>query len=511
MLAVASDAGVGLPLEHTLRVCRIATRVAAHMGLSAEQQSDVYFTSILKDSGCTSWTTQLATFISADEIAARFDFLFRTDSSSNLDVLRWVLAHVGAHSGPLERTMRVVDFMAHGRDFTREGYQSSVEVARRIAQRLGLSAGVQEALLTVFEHWDGRGMPRGLRGEAIPLVSRIVYPSIYVEVCHGAGGLDAVRSLLAQRRGKAFDPAVTDALEAVAKEKSFWLGLQQQSVWEAVTEAFPEAIAARSENDLLEAFALTVADFVDMKSHYLAGHSRRVAELVGAMAVRAGLPVSDMTRIRRAALLHDIGLVAVPSYVINQSGRGMDRTQTARMQSHPKFGADLLRRAVALRDTVGIVAAHHEQPDGHGYPSGLAGSDIPLGARFIAVADRFDELTHDGSAHLAMPPEAALESIAAQVGPVFDQEAFEALRDAQDASIGRPVDSRPPAWPEGLTDREVEVLRLAASGMTRRDMAKRLVVAESTVRHHMESIYSKLGVSTRVGAVLFAVEHRLVT
>jgi HD-GYP domain-containing protein (c-di-GMP phosphodiesterase class II)/DNA-binding CsgD family transcriptional regulator len=408
-----------------------------------------------------------------------------------------------------QRTGRIVDFMAHGRDFTREGYQSAVEVARRIAQRLGLGEGVQDALLSVFEQWDGGGMPLGIRGEAIPVASRVVFPSIYAEVSYQAGGIDAALKMLAARSGEAFDPGVVVAFESLAMDKPFWRGLEQESLWQTVLDMTPTPPDYPANDAALEAAALAIADFVDMKSHYLAGHSRRVAELAAATAERLELSPSEVTAIRRAALMHDLGLVAVPSFFLNQPENRLEPQAVESLRAHPRYGASLLSRVPALRHAAALIAAHHEQPDGQGFPEGLGLGAIPAGARIIAVADRFDELSHDRPASPALVPEAALDSMNGLVGTVVDADAFESLSATVRAA------SRPRGGPDikelpsGLTDREVEVLRLAAAGLSRREMARTLVVAESTLRHHLESIYRKLDVSTRVAAVLAAMEHGL--
>jgi DNA-binding NarL/FixJ family response regulator len=130
----------------------------------------------------------------------------------------------------------------------------------------------------------------------------------------------------------------------------------------------------------------------------------------------------------------------------------------------------------------------------------------------IAVADRFDELTHDTPDEPAVDQAAALQRMSDEVGHALCPDAFgalaEALRAAGSTALSRRK-SRSPARPAGLTDREVEITRLLAKGLSRNEMAQQLVVSEHTIRHHLEHIYNKLGVSTRVGATLFAIEHGL--
>jgi DNA-binding NarL/FixJ family response regulator len=164
---------------------------------------------------------------------------------------------------------------------------------------------------------------------------------------------------------------------------------------------------------------------------------------------------------------------------------------------------------------VQLVAAHHERIDGRGYYRGLSGSQIPLGARIIAIADSFDELTHDSPDHPGLDPAEVLQRLHTEAGSALCPRALGALdRVLEQGEPGGPHGaaqrSRPPAqWPAGLSDREVEILRLLARGASRREVAQQLVLSEHTVRHHLEHVYNKIGVGTRVAAALFAVEHGL--
>ena len=150
---------------------------------------------------------------------------------------------------------------------------------------------------------------------------------------------------------------------------------------------------------------------------------------------------------------------------------------------------------------------HHEWLNGQGYHKGLSQAQIPIAARVVAVADAYLELLQNGPGRPGAGADRALALMQQQVGTRFDQECFEALASEVRGAVPRAL--RREEWPSGLTAREVEVLRLVSQGLSRREVAKRLVVSEHTVRHHLENIYSKVGVSSRAGAVLFAVENGL--
>lgn len=512
-LSLAADLAVGLPEEHAVRACYIGMQLAERLGLSHEQRAALYYAELLMDAGCTAWTSQFAAAVLTDEIVARREFFYFSDDRSPLDLLSWLKDYVGTEAPAPQRAKRVLDFAVHGRAHVREAFRNTCEVAQRFAGRLGMPAEVQGALLSVFEQWDGHG-PRGARGEQIPIVSRIVYATSFIEVFHRMGGRGAALRLARRRRGSAFDPAVVDAFLAVARDAAFWAGLEQETVWPAVLALEPDSPCRTVAAEQLEEVTLAFADFADLKSIYSAGHSRRTAALAESMAAQLRLSEPECSAIRHAALIHDLGLVAIPSFTLQKPEAQRGAVERERLRLHPYHAERILAGVPALAPALPLIAAHHERLDGRGYYRGLAGSQIPLGARLIAVADRFDELTHGSPDHPALDPREALRRLNAEAGSGLCPRALGALdrvleQGAADGAAGARPRRRAGAWPAGLSDREVEILRLLARGAGRREIAGQLVLSEHTVRHHLEHIYNKIGVSTRVAAALFAVERGL--
>lgn len=518
-LSLAADLASGLSAGHAVRATYIGMRIAADIGLPAEQLRDLFYTELLMDAGCTAWTGQVAANILGDDIAARRDLFFFTDPSDPRAILRWLAQYMAAGEGLGTRLTHAVRFAVNGKAFMTEGMQNTCEVAARLAGRIGMSIGVQEALRFAFEQWDGSG-PRARHADAIPIISRIVYATIFLEVFHQVGGRAAAVELARTRRGKALDPAVTDAVARLAADDAFWQGLESESVWTMVREMEPDSPYRYFRETRLDEAAKAFADFADLKSFYLAGHSRRVAALAERMGSVLGSSSADLVTVRRAALLHDLGLVAVPSFALHKPEDRLTDAEREALRLHPYHAERILARVPAFAPAVPLVGAHHERPDGRGYYRGLAYEQIPLGARVIAVADRFDELTHAGPERPALDVEPALGRMRGEVGFGLCPEAFSALL----RSLKVPTPEPPPAgttaepgpaagpkppWPAGLTDREIEVLRLLATGASRREMATALAVSEHTVRHHLSHIYEKTGVHTRVAATLFAIERAL--
>jgi HD-GYP domain-containing protein (c-di-GMP phosphodiesterase class II) len=510
-LSLAADLSMGLAAEHAIRSCYLGMRIAHQLQLAPDQQAGLYYAELLMDAGCTAFTSQLAEYIMGDEIAARKELFYYRDPSKPTEVVSWMKDYLAAGQPAHVRARRLLAFALHGKADMLEGFRSTCEVAARLAQRLGMPELVQTALLSVYEQWDGKG-PNDVRGEMIPITSRIVYATSFLEVFHQVGGRAAAIRLAQDRRGKAFDPSVVDAFLSLASQEALWEGLEQVVVWTTVLAMEPQSPQRYLGEEKLEDIALSFADFADLKSYYSTGHSRRVADLAERMARQMRLPSAEIVTVRRAALMHDLGLVAVASYALHKPHDQLTQIEWEQLRLHPYHAERILSRVPALAPVVPLVAAHHERFDGRGYYRGLSGSQIPLGARIIAVADRFDEVSHDTPDHPAVDLEAALARMSEEAGHALCPDAFEAFVQAlgEDGltTLTRRK-SQPPEWPAGLTDREVEILRLLAKGLRRREMAAQLYLSEHTVRHHLAHIYNKAGVSTRVGATLFAMEHNL--
>jgi HD-GYP domain-containing protein (c-di-GMP phosphodiesterase class II) len=231
-----------------------------------------------------------------------------------------------------------------------------------------------------------------------------------------------------------------------------------------------------------------------------------VAELAAAAAGALGCSRAEASAVRAAGFLHDLGRVAVPNGVWDRPGALSDG-ERERVRLHPYYTERVLERSPALAPLALLAGSHHERLDGSGYHRGSTAAQLGAGARLLAAADAYDAMTHDRPHRRALPPAAARAELGAMVAAgALEKRTVDAVLEAAGAA---PLRTRQ-RHPAGLTDRELEVLRLIAQGRTNKQIAEALVVTEKTAGHHVEHIYAKAGVSTRVGAALFAMHHDLI-
>jgi HD-GYP domain-containing protein (c-di-GMP phosphodiesterase class II) len=497
--SLATDLGLGLPQEHVLRQCRIALGLGERLGLREADRAAVYYVALLAWVGCTADSHELAGQF-GDDLALRAD-AHRVDLAG-LPMMGFLLRRVGAGRPPLRRARMAVALVTTGGRGAAEAMTAHCQVASAIARRLGLGPEVQEPLLHVFSRWDGKGIPGGTGGEALPLAIRLVHIASVVEV-HRGGGVDAAVAVARDRAGGQFDPSLVAAFADCARE--LLDGLAEESSWDAVIAAEP-GLARSLGADELDAALEAVADFADLKSPWLTGHSRGVTRLAAA-ARAAGLPADAVTALRRAVLVHDLGRTGVPNTIWDKPGPLTD-AERERVRLHPYYTERMLARPQALARLGAIAACHHERLDGSGYHRSLPGSALSPAARILAAADVYHAMTEARPHREALGPEAAAAELRGEVraGWLDADAAEDVLTAAGHPSAG----ARERARPAGLTARELEVLLLVARGASSRDVAQQLVIADKTARNHVERIYAKLGVCTRAEASLYAMRHGLI-
>jgi HD-GYP domain-containing protein (c-di-GMP phosphodiesterase class II) len=487
-LSLATDLGSGLPLEHALHTCVIAGRLADAAGASRGEREAAHQAALLHAIGCTSNSHETAALF-GDDLAARAAWA-SVDPARQAQLLGFLVA--ASTGAPAARLRAVATALAAGPSGPRQNFAAHCEVGRRLAERLGLSAQVQDALVHAFERWDGKGFPRGVRGAAIPLPARFLHVA---RDAHALVLADGPAAAVAAVRGRsAYDPEIAALLDRGM------LDPPAEGAWDAVVAGGAPMDAAAFE----EACAVA-GDFADMKSPWTLGHSAGVAELAEAGAWRMGMAAEEVDAVRRAALLHDLGRAGVSSAVWDRPGP-LGEADRERVRLHPYMTERTLARSGSLAPLGRIGGAHHERLDGSGYHRGCGAADLGPGARLIAAADVFHAMTEARPHRPAHPPEAAAAELAAQArAGRLDAAAVEAVLGA----AGQAGEKVHPPLPAGLTEREAQVLGLVARGLTNKQVAERLGSAPKTVGNQVQSVYTKIGVSTRAAAALFASEHGL--
>jgi HD-GYP domain-containing protein (c-di-GMP phosphodiesterase class II) len=499
--SLASDLGTGMPMEWAVRSCVIAIRLGEAVGHDEAVLRDVYYLSLLALIGCTADSHRFAEMV-GDEMAITGGEGQTVDWGNNRAAMSYLVRRVGSGQPPLRRARMLAGFLAAGKGIWVEGARAHCEVAQQLSERLGIAASIQPLLFQVFERWDGRGRPNGIKGEEIALPVRVGQLARDVEIFHRLHGLDAAVAMARDRSGSSHDPRLVE--QFCRHAATICAGLSIDSAWETVLaiEPGPRPVMA---GDQLDAAAPSVADFADLKLPFTVGHSRGVAALAEAAGRRCRLPEGDLVAIRRAGLMHDLGRVGVSASIWCKPGT-LAEGEWERVRLHPYYTERILARSKALAPLGLLAAQHHERVDGSGYHRGLAGGMIPPIARLLAAADVYQALTEERPYRPARAPEQAAAEVEREVkNGRLDAEAANAVL----AAAGHRVRPARKEMAAGLSEREVEVLRLLARGLSNREMAGQLFISKETVNHHVRHIYDKLGVSTRPAATLFAVQHGL--
>ncbi len=496
--SLATDLGLGQPMDHVLRSWRIAATLGEHVGVEADGRAALYYVTTLAWVGCVADTPEVAALF-GDDIA------FRADSYdidfAGLPMLGFMLRHVGAGSPALRRIRVGANLMLTGGKAVQRGLMSHCLTTSRMAERFELGEDVCGPLHQVFARWDGKGVPGDIGGTEIALPMRLFHLADTVEVHHRARGVDAAVEIALAKRGKHFDPAVVDEFCALAGEV---LGEPDaEHDWAALVDAEPSLQHRLSEAQLDRALE-AIADFTDLRSTARAGHSRAVAELAGLAATERALPDAEVAAVRRAALVHDLGLHGIPATILDKPGP-LTAPERERLRMYPYYTDRMLAHPDALARIGAIASLTHERGDGSGYHRGLKANAIPATARVLAAACAFQAMTEPRAHRSPLTAKHAVSELRADVrAGRLDPDAVDAVL----AAAGQPRAKRR-AGPAGLTPREIEVLILIARGGSTRQVARELAITPKTAETHIERIYAKTGANTRSTATLFALQHGL--
>ena len=387
-LALAQDNAFGQPLESQLRSCLLATWICEAAGFDEEVRDTAYWVALLRYVGCTGHAHEVAT-VFGDEIAIRAQTLVH-DAANPAEVMRDVMAFATAGRTPEERDEIVRMIQETAREWAVHNFSSGCEVADMLVQRLDFGPDVREALRFTFERWNGNGYPAHAKGEAIPLADARRAP----EPRHGGDRPPVLAGPRPRGRPRSPRPHVRPGARRPVRrrtERGWFERLGEIEPWDAVLALEPEPHRMLAGEELDD--ALTVAaDFIDLKSPYMGGHSRRCAELAADAARVLGLAEDAVTALRRAALVHDFGTTVVPNSIWDKPGP-LTRTEFDRVELHPMLTEQMLRRSPALAVLNPVASAHHEKCDGSGYHKRVQADADDLGACVLAATEIYVGLT----------------------------------------------------------------------------------------------------------------------
>ncbi len=422
-LSHALDITEGQPEGHCVRCCWIGMHLGRNIGLSEQSLWELYYTLLLKDLGCSSNAARICELYLTDDLSFKRDYKWVDGSLKQ--ALRFVIGHTGLHASIAERLKKLLHVMGRSDDLAQELIQTRCQRGADIARQLRFGEQVANGIHGLDEHWDGTGRPDGLKGEAIPLYSRIALISQVVDVFHTVGGPDAALREANNRSGTWFDPDLVNALSKA--DAVFWHMLKSGDLHQAVLGLEPGRYAVPLDEDYLDEIAAAFGQIVDAKSPYTQGHSVRVALYADLIAEELGLAEPRRRWLRRGALLHDVGKLGVSNTILDKPGR-LDDAEWDAVKKHAAYTGSILGRIDIFDELARVASAHHERPDGTGYPLGLKDREIAMETRIITVADIFDAITAERPYRGAIPTEKALEMMSEQLDLAIDRDCFQALK-----------------------------------------------------------------------------------
>jgi DNA-binding CsgD family transcriptional regulator len=502
-VSLATDLAHDVPPESALRDALLAVELARLTGWAPSDVSDAYYLALLYHIGCTGAVAAQSRLGAGDDVNVR-RWMSEADYANRPEMMRIAMIRLARQWGPSGWAQGMTALATAGRDLPGT-FASMAEVAARLSNRLGASPRVTEGLNHAYGRWDGKIFPSLPSGEGLSKASRLVHLVHVAQIYHQFGGVDVADAVVRQRSGTEFDPEV--ARLWLQNSHELLPMLAGDSVWDQVLDAEP-APHRRVGSSHLDDVSAALADFVDLASPFTRAHSTRVARLAEAAARHAGLDPSEAATVRRAGQIHDLGMVSVPNRVWIKRGQ-LSPAEWERVRLHAYHTERMLSFASPLREAATIAGLHHERLDGSGYHRGVQANALPMSARVLAAAEVYESMNEDRAWRPALVPQEA----ARQLRGAVDTRRLDARAvDAVLTAAGQPLPSgrSTRAWPSGLTDREVDVLKAITRGLANKQIARELFVSQATVKTHIINVYGKIGVNTRAGATLFAFEHDLI-
>ncbi len=425
-LSYALDLTEGQPMGHSVRTCAIGMRIAGEIGLPVREQADLYYALLLKDTGCSSNSSRLFHILNSDEIRAKRDVKITDWTRVGWESLHYALTHIATDAPFLDRVQKLFHLAGTHEQDSRDLVKIRCERGSYIARQLGFSSAVATSVYSLDEHWDGRGYSLGLRGNEIPLFARIANLAQTLDVFLTEGGPLAALDAARRRSGRWFDPDLVKAAASLAANGSLWAGLGDSDLMSKVQSLEPEQRRMRANEESIDNICLAFADIIDAKSPFTYRHSIGVADAATEIGCVLGLTSQELKKLRRAALLHDVGKLSVSNAILEKPGK-LTAEEWKIVHKHPSYTLEILKRIPGFAVVSEDAAQHHERLDGSGYWRGFTAEQLSLPARILAVADVYDALHSKRPYRDSLPTEKVFELMRGEAPHALDSACIEAL------------------------------------------------------------------------------------
>jgi len=435
-LSPALDLVAGQPVGHAIRTTVIALRIGAGAHLSSSKLRQLYYATLLKDAGASNASSRFYQTFGDSEVEAKKAFV-RIDWSNATEVARY-LAEFGKHSnGLFDKVKNKVKIANDARVFWNDVVRDRASGAHDALAEIRFDAVIPACIRALDEYWDGSGGPSGLSGDSIPHLARIMSVAQYLDTAVATLGTEEAYAALTKLSARQFDPDIVDVAQSFATNAEFWMQINEDAK-EALSEYEIAYIKDIEAIPNLDPVCRAFAKIADAKSDYGKQHSIRSSQYCLQIGQAMGIKQDSLRLLSRAALLHDVGKLAVPNSLLDKQQK-LDDVETERLHKHPQRTLQLLSSISGFRRLAAVASSAYERLDGSGYHRGVEGDVLDMEMRILKVAVAFDTLTNDAPRRSAMSADRAFVFLENNGRARFDQKVVSAFKSAYCGTAPLPV------------------------------------------------------------------------
>ena len=429
-LTFALDLTEGALPGHSLRCCLLGMRIGTAAGLTFKELASLYYALQMKDAGCSSNASRMSSMVGGDERILKNISKITDWRRPGFPYLRELWRQCRPQASFLQRANHILQLAKGSEGQTEALISLRCERGADIAMQLQLGGPVADAVRNLDEHWDGSGFPNGKRGGNIPVLSRVCLMAQQLDAFAVAEGTDHALEALSTHRRRWFDPELIAVAKSLHQAGRLWTAClptdDMEETRRAVLVLDPGLITELTDKRI-DRVCETFASIVDAKSPFTYRHSIGVTQVACAIATRLELAPATRDLIRRAALLHDIGKLAVSNAILDKNGK-LTEEEWAAVRTHPGHSGTILHRVPTFEKVALLAEQHHERLDGTGYPHRRTADELCLESRIIALADCYAAMAETRPYREGMPKERVLAELARDAPRKLDPACFDALQ-----------------------------------------------------------------------------------